>query len=128
MNSGNRKRPYGITIAPITYDPGINDANELQTQTIHSGDPLKCDMIVQAEPPRKLAHLSAIPVLVVTSEAGYHSYYDHATVAYLKQAGVKVDHLDLPQAGVRGNGHFMFLEKNSAEIVDFVLKWVGKHE
>jgi len=33
----------------------------------------------QAEPVRTLPNLQAIPILIVTSEAGYHSSYDNCT-------------------------------------------------
>ena len=83
-----------------------------------------CDIIKQADPPRKLANLSKMPVLIVTGESGYHAHYDHATVAYLRQAGVQLEWLNLPEVGVRGNGHFMFLEENSDEIAELVQQWL----
>jgi hypothetical protein len=43
-----------------------------------------------------------IPVLVMTSEASYHAVYDYCTVAYMRQAGVGVKWLNLPEAGIHG--------------------------
>lgn len=91
---------------------------------VPSEDPTKCEIILQEHPPRRLTNLARIPVLVVTSESGYHAYYDHTTVAFLKQAGVQVTWFNLPEMNIRGNGHFMFLEKNSNEIAEHVHKWI----
>lgn len=60
----------------------------------------------------------------MTSESGYHVQYDHETVAFLAAAGVPVKHLELADIGIRGNGHFMFLEKNSNEIAGVVREWL----
>ncbi len=47
------------------------------------------------------------------AEASYHAPYDHCTVAYLRQAGVRTDFIRLADHGIRGNGHMMMMEKNS---------------
>lgn len=65
-----------------------------------------------------------IPVVVVTSESGYHAVYDDCTVNFLKDAGVPVDSIRLEEAGIRGNGHMMFMEKNSLEVADVVADWL----
>lgn len=122
------KRPYGITIVPISYDPPLSQGEQLVTMTIPSENSRKCEVILQTEPPRRLANLSQTPVLIVTSESGYHAYYDHATVAFLKQAGVDVTWLNLPEVNVRGNGHFMFLEKNSLEVAEHIRMWLTRFD
>lgn len=108
----------------MTYEPSIQTSDDLKTETLLSSDRHLCDTILQVEPARKLLNLSHIPVLVVTGESGYHSHYDHATVSYMRQAGVNVEHMKLSDMGIKGNGHFMFLEKNSDEIAEAVLKWL----
>lgn len=120
------KRPYGITIVPIKYDPPLANGERIATTISSSGDPVLCETVLQEEPARKLSNLSRIPVLIVTSESGYHACYDHATVAYLRQAGVEVTWLNLPMVGVKGNGHFMFLEKNNMEIAGHIQEWLQK--
>lgn len=117
-------RPYGLTVAPLEYDPPITKPSELSTFTKVSNKPEVCDQILQEEPARRLPNLARIPILIVTSEAGYHAHYDHATVEYLRQAGVAVDWLDLPEVGIKGNGHFMFMERNSNEIAEHVHQWL----
>lgn len=120
------RRPYGLTIVPISYDPPLSDDEELATVTIPAENQHTCDIILQKDPPRRLSNLSKVPVLVVTSESGYHAFYDHATVAFLRQAGVDVTWLNLPEVNVGGNGHFMFLEKNNIEIAEHVHIWLMK--
>lgn len=122
------KRPFGITIVPVSYDPPLPEGEQLAMRIIPSEDTSKCETILQKDPPRRLTNLSRIPVLLVTSESGYHAYYDHTTVAFLRQAGVDVSWLNLPEAGIRGNGHFMFLEMNSMEIAERVHGWLQRFE
>ena len=47
--------------------------------------------------------------------------------ALAKAAGGSVEIVNLPEIGIRGNTHFMMMEKNNAEIADVIQKWlVGK--
>ena len=121
-------RPYGITQTAIAYDPPISSAEDLVNVTIPAERGLvnsSSECVLQASPARKLKNISKVPVLLVTSEAGYHAVYDRCTVEYLRQAGVGVEWLNLPAEGIRGNGHFMFLERNSEEIAGRVERWIG---
>ncbi|KAF8165955.1 Alpha/Beta hydrolase protein [Crassisporium funariophilum] len=118
-------RPFGLTEIPLAFSPPIKSAADIQTITISSSTNFTC--IQQADPPRKLVNLINIPVLVVTSESGYHSVYDSCSVQFLKNAGVPVNHVSLPDVGIRGNGHMMFMEKNGVQIADQVVqKWLMK--
>ena len=51
--------------------------------------------------------------MLVTSEAPHHAPYDPGTVAFLRQAGVNIEHIKLWEAGIKGNAHFMMMEKNN---------------
>jgi hypothetical protein len=118
-------RAYGLTDIPITYDPPVsNPKTELGRQTIlaPSYDQLSC--VIQADPPRTLANLVNIPVLVVTTESSFHAQYDWCNVQYLQQAGVNATHLELGAIGIHGNGHLVFLEKNSNEVAGVLLQWL----
>ena len=60
-----------------------------------------------------------MPILVLyLEEASYHGArdYDHCTVRYLQQAGVKPSYIKLADIGIHGNSHVMMLEKNNQEI------------
>jgi pimeloyl-ACP methyl ester carboxylesterase len=76
--------------------------------------------------PLQLSNLRRLPVLVVTAEASPSSRIDHATVDFLRQAGVPVDHLRLQEVGIRGNGHLMMLERNSDEIAACLVDWLTR--
>jgi uncharacterized metal-binding protein len=63
---------------------------------------------------------------VLTTEASYHAPYDHCTVKYLQQAGVKPTFIRLVELGIKGNSHVMMLEKNNREIAAVIAQWLGK--
>lgn len=120
-------RPWGLTVTPIAYSPPASSPDDLKRVIVDSNPALNYTCFQQARPARKLANLSNIPVLMVTSESGYHSVYDGCTAAYLSQAGVSVEHTRLKDVGIKGNGHMMFMEKNNMDIVDQVVEpWISK--
>jgi hypothetical protein len=67
-----------------------------------------------------------MPILVITAEASYHAPYDHCTVRYLEQAGVKPTAIRLADRNIRGNSHVMMLEKNNKEIAAVIANWLEK--
>jgi pimeloyl-ACP methyl ester carboxylesterase len=116
-------REFGLTDAPLTYNPPVVDpSTDLLRETLLSTNSLVSDCTLQAsERPRQLVNLKDVDVLVVTSPSGYHAQYDWCTVLYLQQAGVNASNLLLPEHGLEGNGHLMFLEKNSDDIAQLLL-------
>ena len=76
--------------------------------------------------PLQLPNLRRLPVLVVTADASPASRIDHATVDFLRQAGVAAEHLRLEEYGIRGNGHLMMLERNSDEIAARLVDWLTR--
>jgi pimeloyl-ACP methyl ester carboxylesterase len=125
--AANRNRPFGLTLLPIAYDPPIGeDASLLVRQNVSAPSADLSSCILQAEPARRLVNLSKVPVLFVTAEASYHAVYDHCTVAFLRQAGVEVEYLELGKEGIHGNGHFMFMERNNLVVAERVLGWLEK--
>ena len=118
-------RPYGITILPVEYDPPVGpNATGLTTMTVAAANANESSCSLQTEPAKQLVNLLKIPVLLLTSEAGYHAVYDRCTVNYLSQAGVNVSWWSLGQLGIHGNGHFMFMERNNLEIAERVDGWL----
>ena len=108
-------RVWGLTNLPVHYDPPIKEASELQT--VRQDRPDVPDLHacwIQKEPAHKLVNLQAVPVLNVTAEASYHRPYAHCIAKWLNQAGVKTAFVNLEDVGLRGNGHQMMSEKNSA--------------
>ena len=126
-NSTAITRPYGLTNIPITYDPPVtNPSTDLLRSTIPSAGPGLTDCNLQASPPKKLVNLAKTPQLIVTSEASFHAGYDYCTANYLQQAGVTVEYLNLSGAGIHGNAHFLFIEKNNLEIANRVEVWIKR--
>jgi pimeloyl-ACP methyl ester carboxylesterase len=122
-----RVKPFGLGEVPLTYDPPVTDAAPLAF--IREGQPSTPDLArcwAQQEPARKLVNLQNIPILIVVSEASYHAGYDHCTVRYLAQAGVKSTFLRLADIGIHGNGHMMMLERNSDAIAKTIADWLDR--
>jgi pimeloyl-ACP methyl ester carboxylesterase len=118
---------YGVTDVPLTYAPALGSAAELQFVKDDKPDgPGLVTCWKQAEPARQLPNLQKIPILVLTAEASYHAPYDHCTVKYLQQAGVRPTFTRLADLGIKGNSHVMMLEKNNKEIAAVIAQWLGK--
>ncbi|KAK4555459.1 hypothetical protein LTR86_007211 [Recurvomyces mirabilis] len=119
-------RPFGLTALPLVYEPDVGaNASLLSTVTIPARDNQSAPCMLQAAPAKRLVNLGRIPVLMLTSEASYHAVYDYCTAAYLQQAGVNLTYVDLPEMGIHGNGHFIFLEKNNLQVAEeVVMPWL----
>ena len=120
-------RVYGISRLPLRYFPPVYDANrDLKTVVVPPSEPNMSSCTLQAEPPRRLVGLAKVPVVLITGEASYHAPYDYCTVLYLRQSGVEVTFMDLRAMGIKGNAHFLFMEKNNLEIAGLVGRWLGR--
>ena len=118
-------RPWGLTTTPLAYDPPLAspaDLTKVQEAAPEGPDLVRCWR--QAEPARKLANLSRFPVMILVSEASYHSGYDHCTARYLTQAGVKTDLVRMADHGLHGDGHMLMLEKHSAQAAALIETWL----
>jgi pimeloyl-ACP methyl ester carboxylesterase len=119
---------YGITSVPLTFAPAVKDATELAIEREDAADgPGLVRCWRQKAPARALPNLQKMPILVLTSEASYHAPYDHCTVKFLQQAGVKPSFVKLVDLGIRGNSHVMMLEKNNREIAAVIAKWLDRN-
>jgi pimeloyl-ACP methyl ester carboxylesterase len=120
-------KPFGLGEVPLAYDPPVSAAAPLAF--VREDRPASADLVrcwAQQEPARRLVGFQNIPILIVTSEASYHASYDHCTVRYLAQAGVKSTFLRLADSGIHGNGHMMMLEKNSDAIAKAMADWLDQ--
>jgi pimeloyl-ACP methyl ester carboxylesterase len=116
---------WGVSDIALSYDPPVEKASDLSTVAHHSAAHLAvCEL--QQEPARRLVKLQNIPVLLMTGGASYHTTYDHGTVDFLRQAGVRVDFVRLEDRGIHGNGHLMMLEANNLEIAACLDEWIVK--
>jgi len=105
----------------------VSDPSELtflKQEKPDAPDLVSC--ILQKEPARQLVNLKSIPIMILTSEAGFHATSDHCNSLFLKQAGVDNDFIRLPDIGIHGNSHYLMLEKNSMEIAGVVADWLAR--
>jgi pimeloyl-ACP methyl ester carboxylesterase len=117
---------WGITAVPLTYSPSATtpaDLAPVREETSDAPDLVRCWL--QKAPAHSLPNLTKLPILIVTSEASYHAPYDHCTVKYLQQAGVRPTWIKLSEVGIRGNGHMMMLEKNNMEVAAVMARWLA---
>jgi pimeloyl-ACP methyl ester carboxylesterase len=127
FKDGDLNKPFGITYAPITYDPparSFADFALVRQEKADSPDVARC--WTQKEPARKLINFKTIPTLQMSAEASFGAPTAHCNAAFLKQAGVPVDFIRLADVGIRGNGHFLMLEKNNLEIAAVIADWLNK--
>ena len=122
-NRSTPQRVWGITDIPVTYDPPVvNPANDLKKLRVGVDTPANISCLLQAAPAKKLSNIAKVPVAFYTTEASIHNVYDHCLAAYLWQAGINLDWILLAERGIKGNGHFSFLEKNNLEIAKRVVE------
>ena len=105
---GNAGAVWGLTASRITFDPPASTPGELRNM------------------PRRLPNHADIPMAVVTGDASPNKAAASALLAFLRQAGCTADALDIGQAGVRGNGPYLMIEKNSREALQPVLDWLDQ--
>lgn len=117
----------GLGDIPLDYSPPLMPGERLRFEL--GPQPAKPHLArcwLQSDPPRRLVGLDRIPVLMLTAEASYHAPYDICTAAYLRQAGVSVEHMHLANFGITGNGHMMMQERNSDAIAGVIVKWLHR--
>lgn len=126
-------RAWGVVSIPITYDPPVTEPSQIKTTVIvsNSTDINNCTIQDASKgKPRVLKNLATIDrVLILTSQASWHTGYDWCTTLFLKQAGVNAEQIKLQDVGVKGNGHMMFMEKNSDDVAEVLRGWIegSKH-
>ena len=103
---------WGLTAAPITYDPPCATADE-----VRATDPSSL----------RIPALAELPVAVVTGETSVQAKFAPAIVEFLTTAGAAAELLHLPDYGVFGNGHGLIYEKNSDQALQPVLRWLLAH-
>jgi hypothetical protein len=98
---------WGVASNPLTFDPPAATPEDLQTGH-----------------PRRLSNLSRFPIAVVTGEASLFAMFDDQLVAFLEQAGCDVELVRLADHGVHGNAHGIMIERNNADTLGVVTRWV----
>ncbi|TGO22275.1 hypothetical protein BPAE_0175g00190 [Botrytis paeoniae] len=123
-------RPFGLTVSNLNYDPPISNYTELMTETVGEDTPESRSCIQQSSAANYTIHtlpnVAKVPYVAFTGEASPHITYEHCVIQYLNQVGVKTDWIKMADAGVYGNAHFGFLEKNNDEYFKIVEAWIKK--
>ena len=122
-------RPYGVSNIPLTFQTPVTEPAQLRKMavgetTYTEGLLSNVTCVLQQDPANRLVNVAKVPMLFFVGEASVHALYDHCQVAFLRQAGVNVTFTRLVDAGVSGNGHFSFLEKNSDQIALILARWI----
>ena len=103
---------WGLTAAPITYDPPRATAEE-----VRAADPVSL----------RIPALKDMSVVVVSGEVSPQAGYAPDIRDFLLRAGANADLLHLPDHGIFGNGHGLIYERNSDEALKPVLQWLHEH-
>ncbi|MGR6520321.1 alpha/beta fold hydrolase (plasmid) [Rhodococcus erythropolis] len=96
---------FGLTAIPMNFVP-------------------KLDQALDEDNPPQLPGLSGVPVAIVTTDASARYDADLATIRFLHRAGVKADHIYLPDHGLPGHGHGVIYERNSSDVLTIVQSWI----
>ncbi|MBV9784865.1 MAG: hypothetical protein JO264_13730 [Acidisphaera sp.] len=119
---------WGVTGTPITYSPAITDPSQLvRVPATGPNNPNLATCWLQGAPVHTLPNLKGIPTMVMVSQSSFAAQTEQCMHEYLTQAGVKNDFVRLQNKGFYGNGHLMNVEKNSDEIAQFLIDWLGVH-
>ena len=89
FKEGPATRPWGLGAIPLGYMPAVTTQLELQFEQQAKADgPDLVRCWLQKAPARQLPNLK-MPILIMNGEASFHAPFEHCTVKYLEQAGVK---------------------------------------
>jgi pimeloyl-ACP methyl ester carboxylesterase len=98
---------WGLTAAPLTFDPPVADPAALADGTR-----------------RRLPNLCGFPIVVVTPEASWMAGANAAVADFLRDHGADAAQLRLADHGFRGNGHLVMAERNSDAVADMLIGWI----
>ncbi|WP_233520101.1 alpha/beta fold hydrolase [Prauserella sp. PE36] len=101
---------WGLTAAPIRYDPPVASPGE-----------------ARAAQELRMPALAGKPVAVVSGGASAFAAFAPKVAEFLAAAGARAEHLHLPAHGIKGNGHGLIFEANSDETVRPVIDWIDSH-
>lgn len=122
---GLKAQNYGLTDLNMHFEPQVQTPDDFVLRMLSSENPGEAPGLVMDEAHiHRLPNFTGIPVMLVTSEASYHTQYDWLMSYVLNQMGVEHDFVELGKAGIHGNSHFMMIEKNNLEVADCVIGWL----
>lgn len=107
-------------------------------QKVAQARPDKVKALVMVEPAApgdadNAAALKVVPLLAIygdyiESDARWPTIRQNELtfLAKVTAAGGKVDIIDLPKIGIKGNSHMIMMDKNNLTVADVILKWLGQ--
>jgi pimeloyl-ACP methyl ester carboxylesterase len=114
--------PWGMTAAPLAYDPPISSAAELNLREVPATAEVPVHRL-QTDPPHKLKNLQAVPTLYFAADNSGRRE-GPAIVEFLRQAGSPAEYLNLRDQGILGNGHFAMIETNRKQVFEVITHWL----
>lgn len=119
---------WGAADIPLNYNPPISDPSQL-TKVVQSGPngPNLATCWLQGGTVHTLPNLAHIPTMIMVSQSSFAAQTEQCMHEYLTQAGVNNQLIRLQNVGFYGNGHLMNVEKNSDDIAQFLVDWLGTH-
>ncbi len=100
--------------------------------------PDKVKALIAVEPtlggdPKKAASVKNTPILVIIGDNAkdhprWKAIRQHSVnyQAAFKAAGGKLDLVDLPDVGIKGNSHMVMMDRNSDKVADLIQAWLVK--
>ena len=126
--TGKTGNAWGITNMPMQYDPPVKAPEDLKVYLEEKSEhPDEVPCYLQKEPVHKLVNFQDMRILSISAEGTYHRVFDVCIPKWLNQAGAKDEFVRLEDAGIKGNMHEMFLDRNSQDVIKFIDGWVNKN-
>lgn len=126
--TGKIGNAWGITNMPMHYDPPVKSPDDLKTYLEEKSDrPDEVPCYMQKEPVHKLVTFEKFRILSISAEGTYHRVFDSCIPKWLNQAGARDEFVRLEDAGIHGNMHEMFLDRNSDQVIKFIDDWMRKN-
>lgn len=115
---------WGVAAVPMTFDPPMSSPSELSLDVHEPPAPGAPSLVLQNRPARQLSNLAKVPIAVVSGEASVFQFTDGPLVEFLQQAGCDAVHIELAAQGVHGNSHGAMFERNNADVLAVVTRWM----
>lgn len=115
---------WGVAAVPMTFDPPVSSPSELSLDVHEPPAPGAPSLVLQNRPARQLSNLAKVPIAVVSGEASVFQFTDGPLVEFLQQAGCDAVHIELAAQGVHGNSHGAMFERNNADVLAVVTRWM----
>ena len=80
---------WGVAAVPMTFDPPASSLSELDLVEHEPAAPGGPPLVLQAEPPRKLANLATVRIAVVSGEASIFRFTDGLVIEFLRPGRVR---------------------------------------